>query len=119
MNTQNRRISIGATIVQRLRHFADALKKDKVAVSQKFTCRTIRLELTPAAYNPALVKSTRNVLKASQSVFAAFLGVSAQTVKAWEQGENKPSEMACRFMDEIRHNPEYWFNRLTQAIVVK
>jgi hypothetical protein len=37
-------------------------------------------------------------------------------VQAWESGVNTPSDMACRFMDEIRHNPEYWQKRLSESI---
>ena len=48
-----------------------------------------------------------------------FLGVSVKTVQAWEQGLQTPPKMACRFMDEIRHDPEHWIERLKEAICVK
>lgn len=85
----------------------------------RFTCRTFVLDLEPASYNPNDVKSTRKLLSASQGMFAKFLGVSIKTVRAWEQGTNTPSDMACRFMDEIRRNPDYWRSRLRESVRVK
>jgi DNA-binding transcriptional regulator YiaG len=77
------------------------------------------LKLRPTPYDPKLVKRTRELLHASQRVFARFLGVSAKTVSSWEQGINTPSAMAGQFMDEIRANPAYWMNRLRAVAVIK
>jgi putative transcriptional regulator len=101
-----------------LKDFAEALQSG-ATISDHFTCRKVVVNLQPTPYGPKLVKKTRRLLGASQAVFARFLGVSIQTVRAWEQGENTPSDMARRFMDEIRHNPTYWLERLTQTAVAK
>lgn len=85
---------------------------------ENFTCRRVILNVRTAEYGPQLVKATRRLLKASQALFAQFLGVSVKTVCAWESGQ-PPSEMACRFMDEIRHNPAYWNARLHDCALVK
>jgi putative transcriptional regulator len=66
-----------------------------------------------------MVKKTRQALAASQTVFAKFLGVSVRTVRSWEQGINIPSDIACRFMDEIRRDPSHLTARLLAAIVPK
>ena len=105
-------------IIKRLEEFADVLKNGQ-PISDKFTCRKVELELQPQSYSPDLVKQTRNLLNTSQAVFALFLGVSVKTVRRWEQGENTPSDIACRFMDEIRANPEYMFERLRSIVRVK
>jgi len=102
----------------RLNTFAEALKSGK-PISERFTCRKMELDLQPTPYNPSLVKKTRKLLNASQPLFARFLGVSVRTVRSWEQGINTPSDMACRFMDEIRRNPPYWIERLISAVVEK
>ncbi len=73
----------------------------------------------PGPYGPEQVKETRRLLNASQALFAKFLGVSASTVRAWEHGTNVPSALACRFMDEIRREPERWVERLRSAVVYK
>ena len=104
-------------IVSRLANFNKALKEGKVA--QEFTCRTRVLDLQPQKYGPNDVIKTRKMLGASQVVFAQFIGVSAKTVRAWEQGVNPPNDIACRFMDEIRFNIDYWRKRLNDTMKLK
>ncbi len=105
--------SLGSKISRRLKGFVDAGESGE-DVSKRFTCRTIRLQLEPQQYNPDLVKKTRKLLGASQAIFAQFLGVSASAVQDWEQGEKPPKGSACRLMDEIRRDPEYWLKRLRE-----
>jgi DNA-binding XRE family transcriptional regulator len=59
------------------------------------------------------------MLNASQAVFARFLGVRPTTVRAWECGNNVPSDMAARFLDEIRANPSLFKARMVQVIKPK
>lgn len=110
--------SVGKRIIEGLKEFAEALENDE-PIAEKFTCRKVTLDLLPVNYDPKAVKSTRKLLAASQGVFAQFLGVSVKTVCAWEQGRIAPSDMACRFLDEIGRNPEYWRKRLRESIRVK
>ena len=110
--------SLGKVIGERLTEFAEALENGE-SLSAKFTCRKVVLDLLPMSYDPALVKKTRAILSVSQSIFAQFIGVSIDTVQAWESGVNVPKDMACRFMDEIRHNPTYWRKRLMDSISQK
>lgn len=110
--------SVATRIIQGLEELAETLEK-KEPIAKKFNCRVVELDLQPALYSPERVKKTRNLLSASQSVFARFLGVSVKTVRAWEQGINTPQEVACRFMDEINFNPGYWRKRLQDSATVK
>ncbi len=110
--------SVADQIIERMRDFTEALKSGE-PIEERFTCRTIALDLRPTPHEPKLVKKTRQLLGTSQAVFALLLGVSPNTVRAWEQGVNTPSDIACRFMDEIRRDPEYWCKRLRSAVVVK
>ena len=105
-------------IIKRLQEFTEVLESGQ-PISDKFTCRKVELELKPQSYSPTLVKQTRTLLNTSQAVFALFLGVSVKTVRAWEQGDNTPSDIACRFMDEIRANPDYMLERLRSIVRVK
>jgi len=111
--------SLGQLLAEGFEELAVEFKSDKKKAAEKFTCHKLSLELNPGTYSPALVKKTRKILNASQVVFAHFLGVSPQTVRAWEQGINPPLRPACRLIDEIRHNPDYWRTRLTELLVVK
>lgn len=105
--------TVGQRILTRLGDFAETLKTtDKI--SEKYTCRTIKLNMEPEPYTPEAIRETRKVLNASQRIFAEFLGVSVRAVQDWEQGVKPPHGSACRIMDEIRRNPEYWIKRLRE-----
>jgi putative transcriptional regulator len=110
--------SIEDKIIEGLEEFSRDLESGK-KISEKYTCRTIVLNLKPRPYKPAMVKKTRALLGASQAVFAIFLGVSVKTVQAWENGFINPSKMACRFMDEIQRDPEFYLNRLKNMATAK
>lgn len=112
------KISVAKKVLEGLREFTEALENEE-EITEKFTCRRVTLDLLPMAYNPKAVKATRKLLKASQGVFAQFLGVSVKSVCAWEQGRISPSDIACRFMDEIQRNPDYWRKRLAESVRVK
>src|SRR5438067_1975695 len=61
--------------------------------------------LPPPAFDAKAVKAVRAELGVSQPAFAALLGVATATVRAWEQGQKRPSGMARRFLAEIRRDP--------------
>jgi putative transcriptional regulator len=104
--------SLGSELVRRLQNFTAKLER-----GEKITSRTVKL-MQPKAYDQSAVKHTRNQLQASQQIFAGFLGVSVSTIHDWEQGRKQPSKSACRFMDEINSNPEYFQGRL-KALTAK
>ena len=108
--------SVGDRIIKGLQEFSDALKSDR-PVSEQLNCRRVVLNLEPTPYDAKLVKKTRELLGVSQAVFAQFLGVKLGTVQKWEQGDNPPAGAACRFMDEIRHDPRRWRARLRELVV--
>lgn len=113
MAKSNSRDSVGSKITRRLKAFVETVESGEDP-TKRFTCRTIRLQLEPQQYSPELVKQTRKILGASQAIFAQFLGVSASAVQDWEQGEKPPKGSACRLMDEIRRDPQYWLKRLQE-----
>ena len=107
--------SVEQQIVQGLESLAASLESGE-DLPRRFTCRTLRLEVKPAAYSPSMVKRTRAALCLSQALFAKFLGISPGTVRTWEQGAKSPQPIACRFMDEIRREPDRWRSRIGQLI---
>ena len=109
--------SIGGELVRRLGRFVEELETVE-KLSDRFTCRTVKLDLKPRKYNAKLVKETRGKLQASQAIFAQFLGVSVSAVQDWEQGSKPPAGSACRLMDEIRANPAYWLSRLKELLTL-
>ena len=110
---KSRTTSVGKEMVRRLKRFTEALENTE-HLADRFTCRTVKLNLAPRSYKPKLVRETRLMLHASQAIFAQFLGVSRAAVRDWEQGIKPPSGAACRLMDEIRRNPDYFFGRLKE-----
>jgi putative transcriptional regulator len=113
MNKKNDEASIGGELVRRLERFTKTLE-NTTDIHKRFTCKTIKLNLKPHEYPPELVKETRELLHASQAIFAQFLGVSLSAVRDWEQGLKSPGGAARRIMDEIRGNPQYFLNRLKE-----
>lgn len=116
-NNRENAASVENEILAALSEFTEALEKGEV--TKRLTCRQIKLNLEPASYDADSVKQVRKLLGVSQALFAKILGVSLRTVRAWEQGINTPNPMACRFMDEIRHDPAYWLERLKEATSTK
>ena len=109
---------IGQKIIDRFERFTSDLEKG-VDVAQTYTCRQIVLDLNPTEFTAERVLQSRKALGLSQVLFAKFIGVSPKTVRAWEQGTNTPQDIACRLMDEILHNPEYWRGRVIQMARTK
>lgn len=81
-------------------------------VSEKFTMRSVILDLSPSKYDADMVKEVREIFGVSQAVFAQYLGVSLKTLQSWEQGKNRINGAVCRLMDEIKNDPDYFVKRL-------
>jgi DNA-binding transcriptional regulator YiaG len=61
-----------------LQEFTAALETAET-ISEQFTCRKFVVDLHPTSYDPEMVKKTRELLDASQAVFARFLGAGHQS----------------------------------------
>lgn len=107
--------TLGQTIADGLEEFADDLDRG-ATISKKYNLRKIIVDLKPRTYRPDDVRRVRSLLGASQAIFAILVGVSVKTVQKWEQGENEPCNMACRFMDEIESNPAHFKERIEEHI---
>ncbi len=77
------------------------------------------MDIQPSTYDAQTILAVRQLLGASQAIFAQFLGVSPNTVRSWEQGTKTPQGIACRLLDEIRWNPEYWRSRFRESVRVR
>ena len=55
-------------------------------------------------FTPDQIREIRLATKASQPVFAAFLGVGKTTVAQWEQGLKKPSGAALTLLNIVADN---------------
>jgi putative transcriptional regulator len=105
---------VGARIIEGLTEFTEALESG-APLERVLTGHTVKLDLKPGRYTPHQVRAIRRLIGASQFVFAEYIGVAVATVRAWEQGTNRPSGAAARLMDEIRSDPAHWRARLRAA----
>ncbi|HEX6037143.1 helix-turn-helix domain-containing protein [Longimicrobium sp.] len=72
------------------------------------TARKAHLE-PPPWYPPHLIREIRHRLSVSQAIFAQMLGVSASTVRAWEQGKREPEGPARRLLQVADlHMDVFW-----------
>ncbi len=110
--------NIAKEIIEGLSEFVDVAER-RIPLNKKFNVRTVQLKVRSTKYNPARVKKARKLLNASQPIFAQFLGVRPATVRAWECGNNVPSGMAARFLDEIQENPDFFKARMQKLITKK
>jgi DNA-binding transcriptional regulator YiaG len=110
-NTKN---GAGQQIIKSSQEFVEALESG-ADISAEFRCRTVEVPRSTSVPASEQVKATRKLLEISQGVFAKFLGIPVGTVKAWEKGVDKPTEIACRFMEEMRINPDHWRKRLRET----
>jgi DNA-binding transcriptional regulator YiaG len=111
------RTSVERDLISGLEGLVSDLKSGE-PLDRKYTCRNLVLDLKPRQLEPKEIVKTREILRASQAMFAQFLGVSTKTVCAWESGK-APSDIACRFMEEIQRDPEYWRKRFWGAVKAK
>ena len=83
---------------------------EAIAVAKgKKNARTREVVLAPPAPKVSRMKIVylrKETLKVSQPVFASYLNVSPQTVKAWEQGTRRPDTAALRLLQLFLDRPE-------------
>ena len=109
--------NLGDKLIRGLTEFRDALATDE-PLAKKFTVRTVRMPAAPRVWRAGEVRSLRERLGASQTVFAAAIGASAKTVQSWEQGKTPPP-MASRLLECIENDPAHWQRMLHNSAIVR
>lgn len=107
----------GREIIASLTEAVEAIERGE-PMSRRFTVRSVIRTRNPLPYDGPAVRATRNVLGASQAVFAQVLGVSTILVQSWEDGKRKPAAWACRLLDEVNRDPEHWRRMLDAPAAV-
>ncbi len=107
--------AVDREILGALTEFRDALADG--TVGEKFSIRTLKLDVPTGDYGAADVRGIREGFGLSQAAFALVIGASVKTVHSWEQGRKRPSSIACRFMAEMAADPEYWRGRIRAMVV--
>lgn len=74
-----------------------------------------RATIAPApSYTRERIANLREQLRLSQPVFAMALNVSADTVKAWEQGKRAPDGAAARLLQMAEEHPQWILDSLRE-----
>ena len=75
----------------------------------EITLKTLNISLPklPKEWKSKKITDLRTKkLKVSQSILAAYLGVTASALQAWEQGLKKPSGSARRLLELLDQEPK-------------
>jgi len=115
MGEATRKPRLGRRLIRGLTDIRDTLKKGQ-KLSEKFTVRTVVLDLEPTEYDADAIRKIRERLGVSQALFAQVLGASVDTVASWEQGVREPNPMARRLLEEISRNHEHWRKILRDSL---
>lgn len=73
---------------------------------QPVNLRETRLPSRPRPISGREIRRIRQALNASQPLFAAYLNVSANAVRSWEQGTRRPRQAALKLLVIARKNPK-------------
>src|SRR3954452_19974491 len=87
-------------MVEGLHAICDAVEAG-VPLEKVATVRTCSIDVRLPEISPAQIRSIRDLLGLSQSLFASFLGVGMPTVRSWDQGHRAPSAIARRLLGAI------------------
>lgn len=75
--------------------------------------RTTVLPQAPRPMSAGDIRALRDELNASQAVFAMFLNVSPQLVRAWEANRRRPDGAALRLLEVAKRSPATVFGGLS------
>ena len=91
--------------------------RDHVSGRNKITLKTFESPLPPQikTIKPVEIRTLRERLHLSQSVFAAILNVPKTTAISWETGRRHPTGAALRLLDLTRRNPKALFKLMGTA----
>jgi len=85
----------------------EALTEARAHAQGKITLKTVKCKVPQVkVFAPQEVKSIRNDLGFSQTMFALILGVSPKTIEAWESGKNSPNGTSSRLLEIIQKAPD-------------
>lgn len=73
------------------------------------------IEIPELSISPEQVRSVRESLGVSQTVFSQLLNVSVASVRHWESGIRKPSGSTIVLLDLLKKNPNSLNYRIKQV----
>jgi putative transcriptional regulator len=82
-----------------------SLQETLAHAKDKLTLKTTMLPNSPGKMSPTKIALIRRKLKVSTPVFAAYLNVSADTVRGWEKNRRQPSGPALKLLEIASKTP--------------
>jgi putative transcriptional regulator len=74
---------------------------------RKLTLRSVKLAAPPVPHlKKGEIRTVRERLGVSQTVFAYMLRVNPRTLQRWEQGQNQPNDQAVVLIRLVEEHPE-------------
>lgn len=77
----------------------------------RYTAKTAEVG-APPRYDPGRIKRIRTNMELSQSLFAAALNVSPETIRAWEQGKRTPDGATLRLLELAEDHAEVFLDKV-------
>ena len=104
--------TVGQELIEGFTEFLEVLRS-----GQPLESRFIVRDYPDAAPSKPLdVRALReDALKVGPEEFARFLGVTARTLKTWEDGTRSAGPVARRFLEEIAADPKRWRARIKKS----
>lgn len=100
------RKDVGDRIIDGLTELRDVLRSGG-SLERSFAVRTVEVP-EPEPFDARRIRTLRQQLQVSQSVFARLVGISTVLAQSWEQGVREPSPLARRLLGEIERDPKRW-----------
>ncbi|MDQ6601712.1 MAG: type II toxin-antitoxin system MqsA family antitoxin [Chloroflexota bacterium] len=105
--------NFGDLLVESARQAVSIARRDAPELRKRIRKQnSVVIPPPPHVYTPEQIHALRIRLGLKQRQFAAVLSVSDKTVKAWEQGVNRPSGPALRLLQIMERHPEVLAERL-------
>lgn len=106
MTTTRKKASFGEKLISSAKEAVQIERREREpARVTTYTAAEATVE-TPPRYVAERIREIRQEMALSQPVFAAALNVSAETVRAWEQGKREPDGPTLRLLEIAELHPE-------------
>lgn len=83
-----------------------SLKEAAAHARGQLNLKTTKVRPKAVKLSPRKIRGIRQALKASTPVFAAYLNVSPDAVRSWENNRRQPSGPALRLLEIAVNKPE-------------